>query len=313
MPVLTTEIDSLSQEIYSKNGQQKKLHSVVKNIPFNIKLSLANLTGEASLTFHDLLIEATLLYDSEPAKAVDFIKSNPLEYTTKILEDCPTEVFVETTVKVLSSQHEDSFFVILFSIRHAQTREILEIHQPTEAMKVVSKVHQALHPKPKPKKTGGVLVTGETPSLLKKRTFTETMVDTICRVEEKQLEQQNLISTLIQTTQLLQNSLNVLVTKNIKKEPEVYSPPVEEQHSNESLEYHLNGFLKQYQALTPQARPEKVRKLVNGLSLQETEIAREFINLFISSGQQPENSPEFLFCFDLDTPGIFGSIDLNVP
>jgi len=125
--------DSLGKENFSKNEIQKEVHVVSKNLPFLIEL------GSFSLNFHRARLSARLHYDAvtdQPFKQVDYVKQEPMTYKTFINED-GDRATVEIRILVLSSQHEDSNFVLKIGAIDSNTNLAYEVF--SEPMRVVSK------------------------------------------------------------------------------------------------------------------------------------------------------------------------------
>ncbi|KYQ89542.1 putative transcriptional regulator [Tieghemostelium lacteum] len=165
----------LVEEKFSKNGVQKNVHVVVKNNPF---LLIVNLL-DPSLNFHQLSPEVHLVYDSESLKEVDSATVKPLEYKTRSNEE-GNELTIELRIKVLSSQLEDMLFRAKVKIIDPRTRkEIPGLFVITHPIRVVSKPDQV---KKKAKK--------------RKRAPTDSLMDTLNRIEHQQKEQQRLLKKL---------------------------------------------------------------------------------------------------------------------
>ncbi|KYQ92973.1 putative transcriptional regulator [Tieghemostelium lacteum] len=110
----------IQQTMY--HGQQpgsfmKQIHVVVKNTPFGITLRTNDINR---LNFHNYVVKATLLYDSDPPKYVDFIHNEPLQYVATVSED-GSEVTVDVKVGILSSQHQGSLFIVVLYITYVNT------------------------------------------------------------------------------------------------------------------------------------------------------------------------------------------------
>ncbi len=88
--LVIVEQGSVLKELLLKNGVQKQVHVVVKNLPFNIEL----LAGSNNNTLVDLSkcrLEAKLLYDldkedenTKPME-VSYVKNEPLDYKVNII------------------------------------------------------------------------------------------------------------------------------------------------------------------------------------------------------------------------------------
>ncbi|PRP84218.1 hypothetical protein PROFUN_08418 [Planoprotostelium fungivorum] len=131
--------NSISVEKLSRNGIVKQVHIVVKNQPFLIRVGLMN--GSAEYQLHRNNLEASLFYDVDPLKEVDYIKLKPLEYKIQANDfESTTSLSVEVRLKVLSSQLEDMFFRIGFHLLNPETRRrIPGMAVVSDPIKVVSK------------------------------------------------------------------------------------------------------------------------------------------------------------------------------
>jgi len=177
--LVITKQTALAEERYSKNGIQKAVYVVVKNTGFFIELALTGLMlDNRVLDFNQLTVAATLLYDCDTLKEVDYIKVKPLEYTTTI--NGPLSLTVEGKIKVLTSQHEDMFFRVQLRVVDQLTKEefpsLVALSAP---IKVISKPDQ-IQKKP----------------VSRKRTLNDSFVDTLNLMYQQQQDHQKMIQKL---------------------------------------------------------------------------------------------------------------------
>ena len=136
---------SLEVENFCQNGQQKKLHYVIKNNPFLIEVAIAHneTNGGQSvkeLDFDDVTLEASLLYDCNEDKKVACLKVQPLSYKGIIKEGDSKTCVLELTIGVLSSQHEDMNFKILIqAVDSTSNTKIPNLFICSEPVQVISK------------------------------------------------------------------------------------------------------------------------------------------------------------------------------
>ncbi len=93
------------------------MHVVSKNLPFLIEL------GSTTINFQKARISARLHYDhvgDDQPKEVDYVKQPPMTYKT-FVNDVGSRATVEIRILVLSSQHEDSNFVVKISVVDGNT------------------------------------------------------------------------------------------------------------------------------------------------------------------------------------------------
>ena len=163
---------SAGEEKFAKNGVHKNVHVVVKNTPFLLQLGLSRRTrGNEVLDFNRMGIEATLLYDSDEMKEVDYVSAKPVSYKAHI-GDRSDQVTIETRIKVLSSQLEGMHFrVRLQAVDSLSQEDIPGMSAITQPIKVVSKPEQVGRKKPP----------ANGPRTTKKRNMTQDMLDSLGR------------------------------------------------------------------------------------------------------------------------------------
>lgn len=278
--------DSLEQDKIYRNGAQKTVHAVIKNLPFEVELRAA-----PSVNFNTHTVTAALLYDGDEARQVHFVKSAPIEYNCQVAQGGKA-VVVEVKLSVLSSQHEDMFFRIRFSAADT-THAIL-----SEAIKVVSKPAQL-------KKNRGAKARGQ------KRPLNASVQESLLRIEAQQRDQQALLSTLTSALSSLSSSspssasLAAVEQRTSKKqrlpdEPEATDSPTTTtttmttmttttgKAARERFEEHLAGLVGAYSALHHDLRPLIVRRAVRSAPVHQTETISELIDCLWAEGLHKE-------------------------
>eukprot|EP01087_Luapelamoeba_hula_P009740 TRINITY_DN2543_c0_g1_i3.p1 TRINITY_DN2543_c0_g1~~TRINITY_DN2543_c0_g1_i3.p1 ORF type:complete len:451 (+),score=52.12 TRINITY_DN2543_c0_g1_i3:46-1353(+) len=176
--LLIARFASLENESIFSYGVNQIVHSVIKNVPFQVEIT----SPDHLLNFHNVpAMDCKLYYhvaNDDEDKQVDFVKLSPIEYTTKT-NGTGESITLEVKLNVLSSQHEDSYFKIKFWTRGSN----LSVTSPP--IRVVSKMNQL-------KKCREALRAGT------KRTFNDMMKDTLQRIEEQQREQARTMATILE-------------------------------------------------------------------------------------------------------------------
>jgi len=177
--------NALAEDKIVKNGHTKLYHIVVKNSPFLIQLGLTSRTGyfgKPDFALNQLAFEGRLFYDIDPEKEVSWVKEKPMECKITINEHQPGLINAEVRLKVLSTQHEDLFFKVKFFAYEKATKR--EVFQACSApIKVISKSDQVKKKKePKPKK---------------KRSATDMLMETLCKIERRQQEHCEILYKLL--------------------------------------------------------------------------------------------------------------------
>jgi hypothetical protein len=123
-------------EKYARNGITKDCHNVVKNSPFTIHLT----SSDRKFDFSNSNFECVLLYDSAEHKPIPFLQKLPLEFCVHRSPTSNTEITLEFRLKVLSSQFENSLFLIKITATNKETQQTASIM--SAAIRVVSKPEQ---------------------------------------------------------------------------------------------------------------------------------------------------------------------------
>jgi len=262
--------NSPSVEKITKNGHQKEVHVVIKNSPFVIHLG----TNNNSVDFNHVAFDATLLYDVDGEKGVDFVKDRPVQFKA-----LPTEkgdqVNVELRIKVLTSQHEDMFFKVrIQGYDPLNNQEIVGLKVITLSIKVISKPEQLKKRAPS-----------------RKRTLNDILVDTVNRIEKNQDEQAASLTKIMEFVKYRKiNEPPPLNWEHFGSLPSL----VEKLRSQESEKLELDfetlflKMLRQFGEMKSEEKSERVRKLIRTVSNRETENLSELLDMFWAEGLQKE-------------------------
>lgn len=288
----------VEQETVSKNGSNKKVFSVLKNQPFQLTLRLKSATP--AFNFSNSSLVAILVYDVESSKPVHFVRSSPLEYQTRVVDtdnNVSDTVTIDIRISALSSQHEDSFFKIKFTLKNLTVL--------SDAIRVVSKPAQLPSYKSAQGKT-------------KKRTPNERINETLARIEQQQRDQQVLLGSLLQTiTQSgIGNTSSAAssTTSSPINEPDSEPPRSTKRRRTESdgpfmqddmgmdgdvkpgtgystspadkFEQHLLGLIEASLNMAPSVRSELIRKLIRTSARETKEQLTEVIDCLWMEGLQ---------------------------
>jgi hypothetical protein len=282
----------LAEENSTVNGVVKNVHVVIKNQPFNIELALSgNLSSSEKLSFHNISIEANLLYDTpdNSKKEVGFIKVKPLEYSGHADEQDDKKFKLEVFIKILSSQHEDSLFKVhLRGVDLKTGKPIPGLEAVTRELLVISKP-EVLRKKNEPR--------------AKKRTRDDVLLEALSRIESRLDTQQQAIEKL-------------RAERTVTPKPEL---PAQVQPAKPSLptisdpESSTLQFMNSFHSLDSDERPEKVRKILRQFSARESETLFEIMDLFMAEGMNrplvrgSQSNLVNPFAFDFQDHGYFGS------
>jgi len=167
---------------------------------------------------------------------------------------------------------------------HPLTREELPgLSVITPPIKVISKPEQLKKKQPS-----------------KKRTLSDMLVDTMVRIEKKQEEQQQLLERMMkhqndhvsstlekkQKTDELSSSLWEILpdpSKECEKESKKEEKALD-------FEEAFGNLMRAYNSMSPEERPETIRKVIRNSSTRDTERLSELLDLFWTEGLQREPS-----------------------
>jgi len=139
---------SLAEDTVTKNGVQKNVHVVVKNSPFCVTFGFNPSSSSSSssalpdgvVNLHKYNLEVKLLYDSDAAKEVDFVKDKPFQNKSTINQS-GNKITLEVRIKVLTSQLEDMLFRVAVFVYDSESNDLIfTVH--SDPVKVISKSDQ---------------------------------------------------------------------------------------------------------------------------------------------------------------------------
>jgi len=288
---------SSSQERVSVNGIQKTIYVVVKNAPFTLHVGVnPSFQHQEKIDLNNYALDVSLVYDDVEQKEVDYVKSKPVEFKTTLSEH-GDQATLELKIKVLTSQHENSFFRLkVFAINPRSGQPIPNLEFKSESIKVISK------PESLKKKASS-----------KKRNLNDLLVESITRIEHQQKEQQKMIEVLLEKSNSNSNSsqsnssnkddhpttTTTTTTTTTSDGPCLTSSSNSllldilkgsacsgEEDKNESFENSFRKFFRSFNTLPSEDRPVKIRKLIKNCSQHDTEKISEFLDLFFVEGIQ---------------------------
>jgi hypothetical protein len=283
------------EERVTRNGIQRDIHVVIKNSPFAVQIAVSR---NCEIDLNHIAFEASLLYDTDGEKGVDFVKLKPIEYKC-IPNEAGDQVSVELRIKVLTSQHEDMFFKVKIQGQDPVSKqEIPNLKVITSPIKVISKPEQLKKRQPGAPAMAPPIITqqqGITPTLVapvpnpnitvtnpnsKKRTVNDLVIEAITRIEKQQSEQANSLDRIMQFIAIPKQEGSL----NPNTSWEFLPPLAKSQRKEDSFESHFGALLKSFQSLDPNSRAEKVRRVARGLSLAENEALAEFVDMMMTEG-----------------------------
>jgi hypothetical protein len=286
-PLTLIKQTSPNQERVSVNGLQKIVHVVVKNAPFTAQIGLVQpVFGNRVIDLNAFTFDCVLFYDTESLdKGVDFVKSKPVDFKATVNE-AGDQVTFDLKVKVLTSQHENSYFRVKFVALDPTTGQPFHpsLAVFSESIKVISKPEQLKKKAPQNKK----------------RTVNDLLVETIQRIEHQQQEQQKLIEKLLQHRALAEkhaSALSAAAAAAATGTAPSSLPPQSTSQTDQAkqkkgyedgseFEIAFRRFFEVYNSLPLDEKPVKIRKLIRNSSTRDTERISEFLDLFLSEGLQ---------------------------
>eukprot|EP01133_Synstelium_polycarpum_P004352 gene4352-5082_t len=297
----------------------KQVHVVVKNTPFGITLHSNDVSR---INFHNYVIKATLLYDCDPPKPVDFIHQEPLQYVATVSDE-GEEVVVDIKMSILSSQHQGSLFIVVLHVTHTSAPTpsnsepigTIVAHVANNALtsQALTQLCVISHPIRIVSKVDHVKKEGI--PILKKKTFHEILTDKLKRLQKAQEGQDKWIRSLYER-------------QNRKFELTPYQDDTDEQSGDEdelspgqdldegapqppsstsgetSFQNSFNRVIEAYKGVSTDDRREAVRRMVEALRCDDLE---QLVRIFIeelhgsAASPMPRGSPDSS-SFGISTP-----------
>eukprot|EP01088_Endostelium_zonatum_P014201 TRINITY_DN3010_c1_g2_i1.p1 TRINITY_DN3010_c1_g2~~TRINITY_DN3010_c1_g2_i1.p1 ORF type:complete len:439 (-),score=106.91 TRINITY_DN3010_c1_g2_i1:52-1266(-) len=284
--------NSLSAEKLVRNKKSKLVHVVVKNSPFVIAIGLVDqpLSDHILKAFAPYLSDATdgpgaqpcldltklafdciLLYDldsSEKEKAsaaaagttekeVNYVTNKPFQY--KVVSGGGTDrVDLEMRLKVLSSQHEDTFFkikiVALDPITKKEISPLLKVI--SEPIKVISKPEQL-----KKRKNS------------KKRPVNDSVMEALAKIQAAQLENQSLIDRIF-NSKITEHNMPILphpssANPNLSQFQNINNTNIHTSNTNVTSNINNNSNANEIEAIDPEEAFQNLMKMIGGLDKNE--------------------------------------------
>ena len=140
--IITCQHKLPKEERFELNGELKEVHVVIKQSSFIIILS------NDKISLKDCTIDCTLVYDNDSTNEVHYINQKPISFTTQVTNQ--HRVTCDIKIGVLSSQHEDMLFKILFRVMNDQGKLIGQLY--SYPIRVISKADSKKKTTTKPPK-----------------------------------------------------------------------------------------------------------------------------------------------------------------
>lgn len=246
------------EERVTRNGIQRDIHVVIKNSPFIVQIGVAK---NCEINLNHVAFDATLLYDTEGDKGVDFVKVKPIEFKC-VPSEAGDQVAIELRIKVLTSQHEDMFFKVLIQGQDPVTQQdIPNLRVVTAPIKVISKPEQLKKRQPPPSS--------------KKRTVNDMVVDAVTRIEKQQAEHTQLMEKLLEISNPAKRAHHEMTNAWEFNLPRA---------NTKDFDSSFIQLLKSFAAVDPNHRAEKVRRIVRTLSAADNECFSELVDMLTSEG-----------------------------
>eukprot|EP01121_Diplochlamys_sp_Union-15-3_P011737 TRINITY_DN3430_c0_g1_i2.p1 TRINITY_DN3430_c0_g1~~TRINITY_DN3430_c0_g1_i2.p1 ORF type:complete len:323 (+),score=33.58 TRINITY_DN3430_c0_g1_i2:71-1039(+) len=238
------------EEVVSKNGQKKTIHYVVKNTPFTLQL----LYSDKSFTFSETSFEVSLLFDDDEEREVGAVRPDPMEYLTHILPD-KKEVIIEVRIKVLSTQLENSLFVLRIKSNGPNGTTSLK----SSPIRAVSKPEQIRRRK--------AVVVNPPPVVAKskKRARAADVFEALEDLRSIQQQQLVVLRSILEPKEEKKNLENLTtdshITPSITSKEYCYAPCSVKTVAQ--FEDAFQALMKAYTNLPREDRPAKIRKVIH--------------------------------------------------
>jgi len=237
------EQSHLFLESVTKNGATKLIHYVVKQTPFCVKFGCT--ASSTAFNFKTCRLECELLYDLPQHKEVEAIAGKPLEYVCHPSPD-GMSCTVDFRVKVLTTQHQNNFFLIRATLVGTDSRDEIYTH-PIKSVSKPEQIRRRVSMQQTNEEETKPVISAAQSS--KKRARSEELLTTLEEMKEMQKHQSELLTLLLHR-----------------------SVQTENRPATSTFEDALTGLLRAYESQAPCDRPAKLRKVLCSLPAQDLSV-----------------------------------------
>lgn len=332
--------ESVARENFILNGENKDLHLVVKNIPFNIRI------GAHNLDLRKCSLSAKLYYDfqdsslreSSSLREVETLKVSPLDFICH-LDPSGTSVDFELKISVLSSAHEGSFFRVKLSALDPEIGTPVEcLSAPLRIMSKKSQVMRRVEKKsiiktenieaaaPKKRRLNSheehSFDTSSSPASgfdLGNNAFSNLssniaqLTEAMNRMQQTQLEQAILLKKIMTQQASASSPAHYISSPTSSPTMPLLESNVAAPHPSEDVEQALNHFLSLAKKLSPSERKRKLSQAFDNLSSDKHSIFSEAIGIYTANGYQTPCPPNCPHKQQLDSLELFYSEIMRDP
>ncbi|KAL7718072.1 Transcriptional regulator cudA [Entamoeba marina] len=272
--VVTCQHKLPKEERSDNEGGSKEVHVVIKQSSFIVVL-----TAE-SMNLEGCSVDCTLAYDNETLAPVHYINQKPLAYSIQTTSS--TIITCDIRILVLSSQHEDMLFKVIFNVLNPSNETIATLY--SFPIRVISKADGKKKTTAKPPRMPASVKQENNNS---KQKLVQPHSQNIPSYPNTANDH---LSYPINTTQSTdQNDESILST--LQYQQSILRDLTQQTNAN-PLSGPLLGMINSYQQLPQNQRIPQLLRIVTSLSPQESSMITELVQIISTMNSQEINSPQ---------------------
>ncbi|ELP86285.1 hypothetical protein EIN_114790 [Entamoeba invadens IP1] len=269
------------------SGGTKEVHVVIKQSSFIVVI-----VSETHV-LEGCTVDCTLVYDNVGLTEVHYINQKPISYTVQITS--ANTITCDIRILVLSSQHEDMLFKVLFKIT-SKTGEVLG-NLFSFPLRVISKADgkkknltkpPRLPPTHRPEQKAKPLTQPPIPSVPLQPTQIQNPPPVPLPINQHNTHQQPQ-QTQEGSAEQEENDDSILNT--LQYQQQLLRELTQQTNSN-PLSMPLVGMITSYQQLPQNQRIPQLLRIISSLNAQETALMSELVSMIVSINTTIQNDPQ---------------------
>ncbi|EKE37162.1 hypothetical protein ENUP19_0285G0015 [Entamoeba nuttalli] len=266
------------EERIEADGTTKEVHVVIKQSSFIVSIS------SESIILEGCNVDCSLVYDNDGLTEVHYINQKPISFTAQL--SSPNRITCDVRILVLSSQHEDMLFKVIFKLTNKKGEQIATLH--SFPIRVISKADgKKKVPNSKPPKL---------PSSIKPEQKSKVLTQSHLPVSTPVI--QSLSSPSQQNIEIQPAAL-----QNANEQPEEsvlqilqYQQSIlrdlTQQTNVNPLCSPLVGLINSYQQLPQNQRIPQLLRIISSLNPQENALISELVSLIAGINTSVQTDPQ---------------------
>ncbi|BFU23375.1 transcriptional regulator cudA, putative [Entamoeba histolytica HM-1:IMSS-B] len=266
------------EERIEADGTTKEVHVVIKQSSFIVSIS------SESIILEGCNVDCSLVYDNDGLTEVHYINQKPISFTAQL--SSPNRITCDVRILVLSSQHEDMLFKVIFKLTNKKGEQIATLH--SFPIRVISKADgKKKVPNSKPPKLPSSIKPEQKSKIL---TQSHLPVSTPVIQSLSSPSQQN-IEIQPAALQNANEQTEESVLQILQYQQSILRDLTQQTNVN-PLSSPLVGLINSYQQLPQNQRIPQLLRIISSLSPQENALISELVSLIAGINTSVQTDPQ---------------------